>query len=67
MSGQEKIHQYIDRARIPRKAADRYCMYVDDLEVLCDIAVKDPVQALLLAFHFGQAKGYRAAKAMTEA
>lgn len=57
----EEMKHYIDRTPIENR--DRYDMRMRDLNTLRDLFSKDPFRAISLAFAFGRAKGYRAAKA----
>ena len=61
MEHYEKMLQYIQRTAI--KNADRFCLYDNDINVIHEMWCREPVQAISLAFQYGQAKGYRAAKA----
>lgn len=67
MSEIERIQRYIERTRIPEKTANYYelttCEYSAFLEIARDRTKKDALcDALVLAYYFGRAKGYRAAK-----
>ena len=61
MSEQEKISRYAINTKIKRY--DRYCMRLAELQALHKLSKDDACEALCLAFDFGMAKGYRAAKA----
>ena len=61
MEGLQAIQEYISRTGM--KNADNYCMRVGELRALYGLVEQDPYTAFCLAFAFGQAKGYRAAKA----
>ncbi len=61
MSEIEKIKRYIERTRINVQSPDRYGMKLDELRALAEIG--NLFSVAMLAFEFGQAKGYRAAKA----
>ena len=61
MEGLQAIQPYINHTGM--KNADAYCMRVGELRALYSLAERDPYTAFCLAFAFGQAKGYRAAKA----
>lgn len=60
MSEIEKIQQYIGKSRIPKKKANAYSI---DMREAFAIANMPALEAINLAFKYGQAKGYRAAKA----
>ena len=54
-----RIEKYIANTKYQRNP--RYAVQLDEI---CDIArKKTPCDAVILAFEYGQAKGYRAAKA----
>lgn len=56
-----RIEKYIANTKYQRKMKPRYVTRSDEI---CDIArKKTPCDAVILAFEYGQAKGYRAAKA----
>jgi len=59
MSEIEKMKRYIERTDM--KLSDRYQM--GTMEALTLAHHDDWLDAILLAFNYGQAKGYRAAKA----
>lgn len=66
MSEIEKIQQYIRKTKISPDAVGRYCMTWEAMDALYNKAIKDASKAfsaLTLAFDYGMAKGYRAAKA----
>lgn len=64
MSNIEKMNQYIERTHINHQTAIRYGMNVGEwLELLHS---GDPATAIHMAFKYGQAKGYRAAKAKSK-
>lgn len=65
MTNIEKMKRYIELTQMPD--LDRYCMCMDDLHGLHDMLEQGEFSALALAFEFGQAKGYRAAKAEVRA
>ncbi len=60
MSEIEKIQKYIERT----KMGDRngYCMKCGEMLELASVTDKKPVDAVVLAFNYGMAKGYRMAK-----
>lgn len=60
MSEQERMQQYVQRAKI--KNYQRYCMRFNELKALRELSESDICGALCLAFEYGAAKGYRAAK-----
>lgn len=61
MSEIERMQRYIERTKLPAPIPTRYDMSLRDMFVL--LREDDTENALLLAFKYGQAKGYRAAKA----
>ena len=61
MSEQEKMLMYSQRTKI--KNYDRYCLRLKEASVLRELSKTDVYEALCLAFDFGMAKGFRAAKA----
>ena len=63
MSEQEKIRRYAHNTKIKEYDRYRYCMRLDELRALYEYSKDDVCGALCLAFDFGMAKGYRAAKA----
>lgn len=60
MSGIEKIQRYID---ITNVAPGRYQMSISDVFALSNMTKKEPTNAIITAFEYGKAKGYREAKA----
>ena len=63
MSEIEKIKRYIERTNIRPNLEYRYCMCWDDMAALLAQAEVSRFSAIDQAFKYGQAKGYRAAKA----
>lgn len=63
MSEIEKIERYIDRTKISQKSRDAYCMSLDDMRALYEGMRRNQFHTMSLIFNYGQAKGYRAAKA----
>lgn len=63
MSEIEKIRRYIERTKMSR--ADNYCLvYGEAVELLHTAADTNSMfEIIALAFNYGKAKGYRAAKA----
>ena len=61
MEHYEEMRQYIHRTAI--KNAGRFCLCLNDMDVIHDVWAYNPVEAIHLAFQYGRAKGYRAAKA----
>lgn len=59
----ESIQKYIENTHMPRKRVRSYKMTLDEIKSLADIADSDRSKAILWAFGYGKAKGYRAAKA----
>ena len=60
MNELEKIEKYIERTKIANK--NKYCIYTDEAFALKHLAELNCYKAIPLAFNYGQAKGYRAAK-----
>lgn len=64
MSELEKMQRYIDRTKPGIKNPIQYTMNVaETLELLNMAQIDNPFEAISLAFNYGRAKGYRAAKA----
>jgi len=65
MSEIEKIKRYIKRTNIPVSKASAYQMNMQEAFALSHQAYCGdfPLEMISLAFNYGQAKGYRAAKA----
>lgn len=66
MSEIEKMKRYIERTKIKEKDEFRYAMNVREVFELAHKAREGgniPIEVLSLAFEYGKAKGYRAAKA----
>lgn len=62
MSDLERIHRYIKQTNMPCSKLSYYQMTWDDLSGLMEM--KDALtETIILAFNYGKAKGYRAAKA----
>lgn len=61
MSEIERMQRYIERTKLAAPIPTRYDMSLRDMFIL--MQESDTENALLLAFKYGQAKGYRAAKA----
>ena len=57
------LKAYYAKTNIPEEARYRYCMYYKDIKALLDYHRFNDFEALCLAFDYGMAKGYRAAKA----
>lgn len=55
-----EMKRYIEKTQVKHK--DRYGMYCNDMRAIFAIAQIDLFHAVSLAFAYGQAKGYRAAK-----
>ena len=56
----EKMKRYIERAKIPVRLSIRYDIRSNEYMALADLDQRS--DAVILAFAYGQAKGYRAAK-----
>lgn len=63
MNGIEKIKAYIAETKINSSITDRYTIYLSEIHAIYEEAQVDPCKAILTAFKYGRAKGYRAAKA----
>ena len=59
----EKMKKYIIRTNISWDTKKRYGMYISESGALYDEVDKDRLGVISLAFMYGMAKGYRAAKA----
>lgn len=67
MSEIERIQRYIERTKISPKAAYAYCLYDTDMRAFFEELDQNWYHAVCLIFNYGQAKGYRAAKAEARA
>ena len=56
----ERIKKYIANTHF---ANENYSMRASEWIELANMAASSPIQSVILAFTYGQAKGYRAAKA----
>lgn len=67
MSEIEKMKRYIERT--PMKKADNYCLVYGEVAELAGAAKETDAlfDIIALAFDYGRAKGYRAAKAKVRA
>ena len=61
MSEIEKMQRYIERTKVENGAF--YQMNLREMLDLAHTAAETPVDVVCLAFEYGRAKGYRAAKA----
>ena len=59
----EKIERYIRRTRLNPKDTMAYQIKFTEIVWLAHATEKLPIDAVCLAFNYGMAKGYRAAKA----
>ena len=60
MSELERIRKYIDKTKC---RDDRYDVTISEINLLARFSVDGhPVEAVILAFDYGRAKGYRAAR-----
>ena len=59
----EKIRRYTEKTKLSRKTKCAYCMHLDETNAFHEALRRDEFRAMGLIFVFGQAKGYRAAKA----
>ena len=63
MNKPERIQRYIARTRIPRGTKHRYDITMGDLnEITQNGQIRDVFQLVVVAYEFGMAKGWRAAK-----
>lgn len=60
MSEIEKMRRYIERTHV-KDERDTFCMRSRQIKTI--LAETDLVEAIILAFDYGKAKGYRAAQA----
>ena len=60
MSEQEKMPRYANKVKI--RNYGRYTLKSDEITALYELSMSDIYRAICLAFDFGMAKGYRAAK-----
>ncbi len=67
MSELEKILEFTRQTNISQNAKSRYSMSVPKMKALYHVALDTPMEAVYLAFTFGMASGYRAAKSEREA
>lgn len=63
MNAEEKMSAYIERTKMSKDLKDAYRLDNDVLFWLADLAKWDKAGAVIRAFVYGKAKGYRAAKA----
>ena len=63
MSDVEKIQQYIDRSQISIAIRNRYQLLGHEIFTLGELGLVDSCKAASLAYSYGFAKGYRAARA----
>lgn len=61
----EQIKRYIERTKMDER--DRYQMDVKTTMALAHKASEAAIDAIVIAFEYGKAKGYRAAKAEVRA
>lgn len=60
MTTLEKVKKYIRDTKVPEPVAYRYVLRVDEAESFAKLDIYD---GMALAFAYGRAKGYRAARA----
>lgn len=60
----QDLKAYCERTKIPEKTRGSYCMYYSEMWALHALQRIDAYKAICLAFDYGRAKGYRAAKAV---
>ncbi len=56
----EQIKKYIENTHFQKR---NYSMRTSEWKELAQMAASSPIESVILAFTYGQAKGYRAAKA----
>lgn len=59
----QDLKSYCERTKIPKKTQFNYSMCCSELHALYALQRIDAYKAICLAFDYGRAKGYRAAKA----
>lgn len=59
----DKMKRYIDRTEIKFESGTPYQMRMGEPIELSNMATKDSIKAICLAFEYGRAKGCRAMKA----
>lgn len=59
----EKMKRYIERTGMREDNHNRYAINVREVFALTHTGMDRPIDAIDLAFEYGKAKGYRAAKA----
>ena len=63
----EKMKLYIERTKISEKSRGYYCLVWSEIKLLIAVFQSEDIDskfdAICLAFNYGMAKGYRAAKA----
>ena len=62
--GIERINAYIDRTKIPNDLG--YDIKTSEISILGSLGELSPFRAIIIAFLYGKAKGYRMAKAKTK-
>lgn len=62
MSEIEKLQRYIDRTNGAFPRGTPYQMNINEMFALAHMAAENVTEAICLAFDYGRAKGYRAAK-----
>lgn len=60
MTKLEQVKKYISNTRVPKPVICRYVLRLDEAESFTKLDIYD---GMTLAFAYGRAKGYRAAKA----
>lgn len=67
MSEIEKMKLYIERTPIGEKTAHNYAIGSTEIGAFFDEIKRDQFNAICMAYNYGRAKGYRAAKAKVRA
>ncbi len=63
MDNTKKIERYIESTGISPKTHTRYGMQMCDMRAILEMVRATPIDGICLAFDYGMAKGYWAAKA----
>ena len=63
----QKIQRYIERTNVKPGVQNKYQMVLSEIIALKEQADESIIDTICLAFDYGRAKGYRAAKAEKEA
>ncbi|MCM1234386.1 MAG: hypothetical protein NC489_30160 [Ruminococcus flavefaciens] len=58
----EALKLYVERTKMSKGLKEKYNMSTNQMLTLLDFTKSSPMEAIFLAFDYGRAKGYRAAK-----